>query len=79
MYVSSDAGEEPLNRWGEFMWGFRSELIHLIEKLGIVPPLSGYELKTVLQRADCLSQVLYSEEPNRFALPSLLLLKLFAK
>lgn len=47
MRVSSDAGEEPLNRWGEFMWGFRSELIHLIEKLGIIPLLSGYELKAV--------------------------------
>lgn len=60
------------------MWGFRSELIHLTEKLGIIPPLSGYELKTALWRADCLSQFLYSEESNSFALPSLLL-KLFAE
>lgn len=60
------------------MWGFRSELIHLIEKLGIILPLSGYELNTALQHADCLSQVLYSERPNRFALLSLFLLKQFA-
>lgn len=56
-----------------------SELIHLIEKLGVISPLSGYELKIVLQRADCLSQVLNSEELNRFALFSLFLLKQFAK
>lgn len=79
MCVSSDAGEEPLNRRGEFMWVFKSELIHLIEKLGIVPLSSGCQSKTVLWCADCLSYFLYSEEPNRFALPSLFLLKLFAK
>lgn len=79
MCVSNDAGEEPLNRWEEFMWGFISELIHLIEKLGVICPLSGCELKIVLQCADCLSQVSNSKEPNSFALLSLFLLKQFAK
>lgn len=51
------------------MWGFRSELTHFIEKLGIVPLSSRYELKTVLQHADCLSHFLYSEEPDRFFSP----------
>lgn len=62
MYVSSNAGEEPLNRWGEFVWAFRSELIHLIEKSGIIPPWGESELKAMLQCAGCLSWVLHNKE-----------------